>query len=541
MASCYRLYYFKSKGAFLLLLWSFSGSYVFHKYVTIQTSSVGLDASLKVWLSSGILLYPLFGWLADARYGRYKVIKCCLYMVWLLTSLHCLIKVAFGISRPHGKINEELKKYSLIAVEAIVIIVLGGFQANIVQLAIDQIPDAPSVEVSSFMRWYGWIWFLSQTVALIAPNCIISGYEALFAFIDPSLFTVMLILDSFCSHWLVKETIFKNPLRVIFEVLKFAYRNKYPPLRSAHCYWNLRRPCRIDVAKSKFGGPFTTDEVESVKSFFRIVMVLMGGSILVSTIVFINDAADKLFLHLKDSDADSPVSEVLWKRIVKFIGTILVTTFFPLLEFFVLPWIRRWLCIKRISFKIKFFAGMVFILVAVINYSTLSGYGHYHTNSSLVNNSICILNSSNVSIDESNKLSLRYEWFIFPSAPYSIGIFLMLTSGGEFICAQSPSSMKGLLFGMVYGIIGLGIFINFTWFYPLQIFLKEKSFSSNSLGCGSIYFMCAGIVLLAICTGIYVSVRCYKKTERNFDQSTGILIADFYHYINQTEENTDSK
>jgi len=528
MASYYRLYCFKSKGAFLLLLWSFSAAYIFHKYVTIQAAKVNVDASLKILLSSGILLYPVLGWLADARYGRYNVIKCCLYAVWLLTSFHCLIKVASGISGSHGQINEKLKKYSLLAVEALTVLVIGGFQANIIQFGIDQIPDAPSVEVSSFLRWYGWIWYLGQAVALLTLNCIIPGYEAINAFIDPALFTVMLVLDSFCSHWLVKETVFKNPMRTIFEVLKFAYGNKYPPLRSAHYYWNQKCPSRIDVAMSKFGGPFTTDEVESVKSFFRIMMVLIGGSIFVSTIVFVNEAADKLFLFLKNSETNESISDTLLKKAVKYFGTVLITTSFPLLEFFILPWIRRWQCVQKISLNMKVLMGMIFIMVAVISYSALNGYGYNHTDNPL-NYSICILNSSNGIIQDEFKPSLRYEWFMLPSAPYFIGNFLVLISGGEFICAQSPSSMKGLLFGMIYGTVGLGVAINFIWFYPVQKSLKEGRFFSSRLGCGSVYFLCVSAILLAITTGMCFVMRCYKKTQRNFDQSTGILFGDFYH------------
>ena len=35
-------------------------------------------------------------------------------------------------------------------------------------------------------------------------------------------------------------------------------------------------PSRLDFAKERFGGPFTTEQVENVKTFFRILLVLFA-------------------------------------------------------------------------------------------------------------------------------------------------------------------------------------------------------------------------------------------------------------------------
>ena len=46
---------------------------------------------------------------------------------------------------------------------------------------------------------------------------------------------------------------------------------QYPENRSAFTYWENDIPPRIDLGKNKYGGPFTTEEVEDTKSFFRIL------------------------------------------------------------------------------------------------------------------------------------------------------------------------------------------------------------------------------------------------------------------------------
>ena len=59
-----------------------------------------------------------------------------------------------------------------------------------------------------------------------------------------------------------------NPLKLIYKVLKYAWKHKFPENRSAFTYWENDIPPRIDLGKDKYGGPFTTEEVEDTKSFF---------------------------------------------------------------------------------------------------------------------------------------------------------------------------------------------------------------------------------------------------------------------------------
>ena len=46
-----------------------------------------------------------------------------------------------------------------------------------------------------------------------------------------------------------------------------------PVNRSALTYWEEDIPSRIDLGKSKYGGPFTTEQVENVKTFFKLLVV----------------------------------------------------------------------------------------------------------------------------------------------------------------------------------------------------------------------------------------------------------------------------
>ena len=60
-----------------------------------------------------------------------------------------------------------------------------------------------------------------------------------------------------------------NPFRKIYRVLKYAWKHKVPKRRSAFTYWEEDIPPRIDLGKDKYGGPFTTEEVENANTFYH--------------------------------------------------------------------------------------------------------------------------------------------------------------------------------------------------------------------------------------------------------------------------------
>ena len=66
-----------------------------------------------------------------------------------------------------------------------------------------------------------------------------------------------------------------NPFKNIYRVFKYAWKHKVPERRSAFTYWEEDIPPRIDLGKDKYGGPFTTEEVEDTKTFLRILPLLL--------------------------------------------------------------------------------------------------------------------------------------------------------------------------------------------------------------------------------------------------------------------------
>ena len=58
-------------------------------------------------------------------------------------------------------------------------------------------------------------------------------------------------------------------------MLKFAKAHTIPIRRSAFTYCEDELPSRLDLGKEKYGGSFTTEQVEDVKAFLGILSVLL--------------------------------------------------------------------------------------------------------------------------------------------------------------------------------------------------------------------------------------------------------------------------
>ena len=81
--------------------------------------------------------------------------------------------------------------------------------------------------------------------------------------------------------WLIIEPKCPQSLKTVYQVVKFAAKHKTPLNRSALTYWEEDIPSRLDLGKSRYGGPFTTEQVENVKTFFRIIFLVLPVTLII--------------------------------------------------------------------------------------------------------------------------------------------------------------------------------------------------------------------------------------------------------------------
>ena len=264
----------KSKGAVLVIVW------ILLTMLTRTSVNVGVISKpfgrFNFEIVDGMVaavLYVFAGWLADVYFGRYKVMKVSIWVMWL-GSVGGTLLLMIHLLSPH----DVLKYVSLVIAKACVAIGSTGFIVNAVPFGTDQMLGASSEEISSFIHWFVWGMYsgigISYIVNLLPcagmgddPTILVSMLFAV------AVLSITLCLDFLCRNWLVIEPVSQNPLKSIYSVLKYAATHKHPARRSALTYWEDDIPSRIDLGKSKYGGPFTTEQVEDVKTFFRLLVV----------------------------------------------------------------------------------------------------------------------------------------------------------------------------------------------------------------------------------------------------------------------------
>ena len=115
-------------------------------------------------------LYPVFGMVADVRFGRFKVLTIDTWITWIgavSVTMCSAISIEFAGRVPLITLLQSVQHTGA-----------GIFQANALQFGIDQLQDASSEQLSSFVYWYIWSqeiaselleWFKKGTASFI-PN-----------------------------------------------------------------------------------------------------------------------------------------------------------------------------------------------------------------------------------------------------------------------------------------------------------------------------------------------------------------------------------
>ena len=217
------------------------------------------------------LSYPLFGLLADVKTGRYKTIITSVYfsfLSWIIGGLAIII-------------NTFLPEYDtlyLIVLSIAFILELIGvscFQSNIVQFSLDQVIGASADELRTIIYWHAVCISLSFTIVEIG-QCMMEQFYIVLYVTSGMAVSVVLISNYLFKHWLDTTPNIVNPVKLIGQVLNYARKNKYPRNRSALTYWEEDYPSRLDLGKEKYGGPFSEEQVEDVRTVLFLIPLLIS-------------------------------------------------------------------------------------------------------------------------------------------------------------------------------------------------------------------------------------------------------------------------
>ena len=247
-----------------------------------------------------------------------------------------------------------------------------------------------------FIHWLMWAYTLGSFVFLPCSVNIINLRDKLIRIVSFTPFVILLLLSLFLAftcyshNWFYSEPGQNNLYKTVFSVLNFARRNKCPLCHSAFTYCGEFRSSKIDFAKERYGGPFTTPQVEDVKTFLRIVMVLLAlGPIFILEVPGSYYLFSFFTLHVDSSlqfqTGHQCHSLIKWILLQSgSLGYIASVIFFPLYI-----WTVYSLLHKRIPRILSCLRCVVFMPVAgVVCLFTTDLIGHYQYQQQYLNNSM---------------------------------------------------------------------------------------------------------------------------------------------------------
>ena len=480
------------------------------------------------------LFYPVSGFIADVYSGRYRMVTISLGIIFLALILVCIDVVLFKVFYLDKRIKEGRYNTSLyvIAYTALLVAIpgLSGFYANISQLSLDQLQDAPSNSLGVCLHWIAWSNQLGKAVVhvlFVVETCTrqhpkLKNIIRNVALCLPSSFLVLLsiliVVNCFAKRWFHTEFVRYNPYKMISKVLNYARKNKHARWRSAlHCNGN-RIPTRLDFAKDIYGGPFTTPDVEDVKTFLRVFVVLLAiGPVYVLCVPTSYYLFPIYSFHtVGRSDILTSSCTVEWTLFESgTLSELLALVVIPVVIWFVyavkknrVPKIFTRLGISMVVFILSVFSMLLPDLIGHVLQSD--------RNDSFVNETQCMFIENYFYNNPQKVVSLQLPWYvlIIPNCLMRVAECLVLATSSEFISAQTPQSMKGVLFGVFFAIKGLFTFLGAVLLIPFALpFWREVH--SPIVNCGFGYFLLTSVIAVVGFVSYVCVVRRYRYRERD--------------------------
>ena len=514
-----------SRKILLILAWLFV--VIFSKYVNENMDPLLYygKGTISLWLEefnevvrsvAFVISCPVANLLAEVVVGRYKFISFLLKALWFLRIVGLGISV-FEYCLHTGSVTSYMIGYYIFDIPTASL--NGAFVAVTIPLGLDQIAGASTTSIIAYVVWYLWVIFCGYSIGdILVPifyHC--SSLQTmevriLMSLISALLFSVALILDFCFNQTLVKEPVTINPVSLICKVLKYAAKHKYPVQRSAFTYCENEQPTRLDYGKSKYGGPFTTEQVEDVKTFWRVLLVLLVISMLYTPIMSLFISCPLFDRQFRSNSLSNCIQQTLSGV---FSPNSFIAYTMPLYELLIYPCLRNW------GPSIFQSAG---IGAAALIVSSVYGVVVQAVRQAMTNgNAECIFTE-----DSSNTSTVVYDLLIANVLKSILGLAILLTNRSAIvlICAQAPYNMTSLLVGLSFAFkflfegFGEAILIPWSskWFEVLQTSI-----------CGVWFYLTNLIMAILIALLLFLAIRWYKGRERDEITESQNMVEDVYY------------
>ena len=541
-----------------------TNSWIFNTMVT--------GSKIFIFAIQGVVFisYPLIGLLADIKLTRYRMICLSCWILLVSYAIASVLGISMSTTTWHKNIPVDVGAALFFT---LTIVGKGMFESTVIQFGTDQMIEASSNQLSTFIHWYYWSLYIGNVcIDIIAAGimCYLSychitepGY-LYFRMTAYKWFYILLGIPQCClcciillllylkkfKNYLNIEPVGINPVTQIVDVLKYAYHHKYPVRRSALSYYQNTYPSRVDFGKIQYGGPFTNEQVEDTKTVLRLLVLL-------ASLFGFHLSSDGFSTTNYILRKTCPSSLILLYFIINpsFISNLITLFGIPLFH----P-LRKFSSTKYFpNMKKRMWIGVLFLflheLVSLIisnqmELTTLACefYDELRKHVSYSSTEVCyfsLIHFANntewnttdcVSYCSSSKFTSsdnKLMWLLVPQILHGFGYMLVFLTVLEFICAQAPFRLKGFMVGIWYAMLSIKYFIT-TIDTAIVYYLMERTwiiYESIKIGIISLSLVIFGI-----------SCRWYRYRERDEVVNVQGMIEEIYErelLLHESEEDSN--
>jgi len=528
--------FFRNKAILLVLLWLFSTNLLNNSFlkpiVFFQVSNVSISILFALVISLISLLSPLAGYMADVWHGRRKTLVYGTYL--MILSVFCLLIIgAIFVAKSHDfSINTKVL-IALIAV-CFMIYLLGNvlFLSNVIQFGTDQLRDSPTCQSVFFVQAYYWTENVCALVASLTITCnlyfsidaitntvffshvtiTMIGFLLLLSIL--LMFIVLLIVHKKSHSLFQSENHVEDPYKLISKVLCFAIWHNKPIRRSAFTFWENTRPSRLDFGKQRYGGPYSTEQVENVKVLLNILKVVLS----LGPFFFLEGTIQHSIFKHSHYNATVDGSTFPYNgTLVPLLPVICMPVFYLALKNLQLV-INLPNMFKKIgvAYGIMVISYTIYCVCDFVSFSCHDNVNYYIP---------CMGSAS---------YYLNHHYFTIPSiymsviqqVLFSFSQMLFYPTIYELVCCQSPQHMKGLVFGFFY-----------AWKSFMQLLaamtvyvLSATHWNSHVMSRSSIYYIIQVFISVLSFIVYAVVARKYRYRKRDDICNYYTFAENYYSY-----------
>ena len=255
-------------------------------------------------------------------------------------------------------------------------------------------------------------------------------------------------------------------------------------------------PSRLDLGKEKYGGPFTEEEVENVKTVLRMIPLMI-------CIVGLGCAAEIYWRLMKGPNPNNSSFKYCFisHNTMRFITPVFLLL---LHQFLIYPCFNKYIpsMLKRIG------VGLVFALATTVSFVVILKYTNFYKNIPSYLNHLSLI----------------------PQMLFGVAFALVVPASLKFTIAQSPIQMRGMMVGMWFASFGVGYFININTKYLFDC-------DNNSVCPNFYYYIAKSVVIIIILLIFIVLTKWYKLCVRENEVNIVQIVDEYYErYMDQKEE-----